>query len=87
MDNNCIPAHFPSHPVAFAVVVAQVSHFRADDVHSCLSHIILGGAFTRVVRVGDNLRHRADVTSTVVLIGVDAVIQGVPPEYLLYGHG
>lgn len=72
----------PGHAVALAVVVAQVAHLAADDVHTCLSHGVLRHPLARLVVVSDDLRHGADVGASISLIVVVVVQLGVPAENL-----
>lgn len=72
----------PGQAVAFAVVVAQVAHVAADDIHTRLSPVVLRAPLARLVRAIKYLRHGADVRASVALVGVEGVEVGVPAVHL-----
>lgn len=78
-----IQKHLPRHAVALAVLVAEVAHLRAHDVHARLAHGVLRApvAGQRVVR--DDFGNSADVGAAVGLVLVVVVVDGVPSEHLL----
>lgn len=78
-ESQILPVpYLPCEAVALAVVKPKVAHLAFLDIHSSLSHVVLGPGLTRFAIVDDALRDDSDVRPTVVLVFVDRVDGGIP---------